>query len=457
MAVFRLWGPRWGLLALATLAIGYTESGAPQWLWIAALVGEGLHRALPDGTFARAIGAYRLVVLAALLLVSLAFGVRQVRMALHPTLERPASVIEFVRFNQEADSTVLAEDVDDASRSDRPARQEVRGKARGFSQLASSPPSARYARYAPDPQAQITTGPGLPNWSWRRVDLSWSGPVDRNQPLHFTLIPPWLVSLLGIVRVGLLAALVFCFARGALGAGPGALRRWVGPGAATTASMLGALLILAPAGAARAADVPPDATLDELRARLLEQPDCHPDCATISKLRILVRSGVLTLQIEADAAAETAIPLPGSARAWGPTSVRLDGKRAQALRHDQKGVLWLQLPPGRHRITASGPLPDRDSIELPLPLQPHFVEAQVNDDNGWEVHGLREDGLAESTLQLTRTARETAATVEAREFPPFLTVVRDLQLGLHWRLQTTVTRQTPNDTPVVIEVPLLEG
>ena len=37
---FRLWGPAWGSVALLTLALTYTEGGAPQWAWVAVLVGD---------------------------------------------------------------------------------------------------------------------------------------------------------------------------------------------------------------------------------------------------------------------------------------------------------------------------------------------------------------------------------------------------------------------------------
>ncbi|HXV36628.1 MAG TPA: hypothetical protein VEC18_05755, partial [Myxococcota bacterium] len=131
-----------------------------------------------------------------------------------------------------------------------------------------------------------------------------------------------------------------------------------------------------------------------------------------------------------------------------------DGAPASALLRDASGVLWLRVSRGRHQVVARGPLPDRDSVELPLPMQPLRVEAT---SRAWQVHGLREDGLAESALQLTREREEASAKLEPGELPPFLFVTRALVLDLEWRIETTVRRATPADTTVLVEVPLLAG
>ena len=104
--------------------------------------------------------------------------------------------------------------------------------------------------------------------------------------------------------------------------------------------------------------------------------------------------------------AATAVPLPGGARSWLPAEVLVDGAPTTALRAQPDGVLWLRVEPGRHRVLLRGPLPDRDAVELPLPLSPSAVTASVT---GWALHGLLDDHRAESTLQLTRV-RETSDT-----------------------------------------------
>jgi hypothetical protein len=465
MAVYRLWGVGAGLLAIAALALGFTESGAPNWLWLAVLIGEGLRRGLPEGRFSKLVSFYRAAAIGCLVLVAIPFGVEQLRIARNPVLEgsrgylmsgpgrgyvsRMAdsfeeSKIAVTQFSA-ADVSTLGYVEADAPQA-APSPTKVRKQRQSF----------KMDRYRPDPQARITTGPGLPAWTWNQVSLYWSGPVSRDQGLAFVLIPPWLVSLLGFLRVALMAALVLCV----MGVKPGSggsgflglsvLRTGAGAGAA--AAITGMLLMAAPQPAR--ADFPSSQLLGELRAALLENPECYPACASIPRLRVDVDSNVLTLRLEVDTAANTAIPLPGSLRSWQPAAVSVDGAPARGLLRDSAGVLWLQLTPGRHQVLCRGPLPDRDSVDLALPLRPLRVEAKTGD---WQLHGLREDGLAESALQLTRKKREVSAKLEPGELPPFLKVTRELMLDLDWRLHTVVTRVTPGGTAVLIEVPLLPG
>jgi hypothetical protein len=89
MAFLRLWGPLWGGLALLTLALTYTEARAPQWVWVAVLVGEALRRVLRRGRLLNAVRLYGGLALASLVLVATSFMVDQVRLGIYPALERP--------------------------------------------------------------------------------------------------------------------------------------------------------------------------------------------------------------------------------------------------------------------------------------------------------------------------------------------------------------------------------
>jgi len=87
MAFLRLFGPRWGALALAGLALTYTEPGAPRWVWVVVLAGEVLRRALVSGRFAAAVRALWQVALLALVLLALPFTLEQIRGGVFPALE----------------------------------------------------------------------------------------------------------------------------------------------------------------------------------------------------------------------------------------------------------------------------------------------------------------------------------------------------------------------------------
>jgi hypothetical protein len=170
-------------------------------------------------------------------------------------------------------------------------------------------------------------------------------------------------------------------------------------------------------------------------------------------------AGWLSLRFDVHAAAATAVPLPGGGRDWNPAKASLDGSPAAALRGSD-GSLWVPVSAGVHQLVLEGPLPERDSVQIALPMKPRRVESSVA---GWTLRGVREDGRAEDNLQLSRArgaeaAAATAAAARAQGiFPPFLRVERVLRLGLSWTVETTVERLTPVGSPVVVQIPLLPG
>jgi hypothetical protein len=365
MAFLRLWGWGWGTLALVTLALTYTERGAPQWVWVAVLVFEALRRVVPEGRFARAVMLCRGGALAALVLIAIPFGVDQVRSGLYPALGRPVAPTQYMLDAVRGDEISLTGALDTELAEEQIPSSPVQPQRGGL--LAPSKARVERYLYKPDPKARITTGPGLPSWQWERVALRWGGPVERTQEMRFVLLPPAANGVLAFARLALLSALVLCV----LGVSRVGAGRWL-RGGASAMGLLVWLAVLGTAGPVQA-DIPTPELLQELRARLLEKPECHPNCASSPRLRLDVRPRALRGRLEVDAITATAVPLPGSARNWVPETVLVDGEPAPGLLRRRGGVLWVQVAPGRHQVVVEGPLPDRDTIEIPLPLRPRRV------------------------------------------------------------------------------------
>ena len=448
LVVGQFWGWRWGLVALATLVLTYPETGSPRWSWLALLGAHALLRVAPEGNLRSAARLARLGTIALLAVIALPFAAQQVRQALYPALEFPWLAVRGGEIEKtEADRATSAK----APAGELNVLEEVADKARRRPEpsLLSSMPSRSHYLYA-DPAAQVSTGPGLPQWTWRSVRLSWRGPVEQTQPLRLVLTPPWVEFLLAWLRVGLLALLAVRL----LDVG----RDWLRVGRVGALTLIGVALLGGSASRpAAAAEFPSPELLDELRTRLLEAPECFPKCATIPHLRLEATPGRLRARVEIDVAWETAVPLPGGTGAWDPERVTVDGDAAGVLAHSPDGRLWIALSPGRHRVVMEGGLPERETLQLPLPLRPRRVEAQVE---GWTLEGIREDGVPESSLQLTRTADRgdaARATLEPTELPPFVRVERRVQLGLTWQVATRVVRVSPPGQTVFLEVPLLAG
>lgn len=482
LACGKLFGPRWGALTFLGLALSVPE-GSPKWAFLFPLAAEALSRVVPAGFARSAVQVLRWAALAALCVLLLPFAVRDLRGGMYPALsggrdaswgvsgmafERPRAV-----FMKSAPNQVQAMAPPDAAMEgsgeggggadeeaaisgslDRRVAVHKAAKSKSLSSFNANAYQQKLDLTQVDPRAAVQSGPGLPRWTWESVSLRWSGPVEQGGVLHLWLLPPWANLVLAFVRVLLLALLLLRLLAprdSGLG-GLAALLNRARPAAA--ALLLFAALVPA---AASAGELPSTELIDELREGLTAPPACHPGCAASPRLQVEVSGNTLRLRQELSAAASVGVPLPGGLSHWSPERVLLDGQPAKALRRASDGNLWLQLSAGVHQVLLEGPLPPRDSVQIPLPLRPRRVEAKAE---GWTVDGLHEDGTAEENLQLSRAQggrKERSEKLEPGQLPPFLEVERALLLGLSWEVETRVTRRSAEGAPLVIEVPLLPG
>jgi hypothetical protein len=480
MSVARLWGWHLLWLALAGLGLSWIEPGAPRWTWAAAVASAALAGALPPGRLKAAARLVQATALVALLVWLLPFLALQARTALHPALEAPMNLWPYLGAGGLGEVSLQETEnaVDDLSGHLELQNNRSLGYASSGGAVSSPgarpapppPPSPRAkeekidSNLAADPKAAAQTGPGLPGWMWRRASLQWRGPVDHHQTLRLWLLPPWLNVLLAWTRVGLLGALALVLLKAVGVSGRGGwsiLPRAFSARPAAVLVAVAALAALASAAIhapnAAAAEIPPKEALDSLRDRLLEPPDCLPDCLSLPRLLLEAEPARLTLRLELHAAALVAAPLPGSPDQWQPVRVVLDGAPAAALRRGADGRLFIALSPGTHQVVLEGPLPDRDIVPISLPLPPGRAQAHAQ---GWRVEGI-DDGRAQGTLQLTRVGQRGGAAPSSEggtaTLVPFVRVERSLQLGLRWQVSTRVTRLTPAGTALLLEVPLLRG
>ena len=480
VAALRLFGRRVGLLAGIALVLSYTEPGAPRVAWLVLLGLEALRRVAPEGRLLRWIGAARGGTLGLLVIVTVPFAIQQVRAGLFPALERPvAAAPTFLGISPALIQGGVNEIVVTAGKREQSIADVARGLA-GELELAEEDADARLpvsrelgtpraargrglvshkraSLYDPDPDTTVATGPGLPEWTWTEVSLSWSGPVDAEQRLGLWLVPPWANAFLALLRIAAVVAL-----GGVLfGMAPTPLRRWLRIEDGSSAGTLLALCLLAfplamPSGAR--AEVPPQATLDELRSRLLEPAPCHPNCAQIARMGLGVRGDRAEIVLEVETGARTAVPLPGSgANGLAVETVTLDGTDAADLLRTADGAVWVLVPEGIHQVRILARLPNRATVEIPLPLAPRRSRLRGRTE-GWTLAGLRPDGGTAPALQLIRESGRTESDeLEPTDIPPFVRVERTLELGLRWAVRTTVHRVAPRGGALVVEVPLLPG
>ncbi len=457
LAVFRLRGFLAALLAFAAFGLAYHEPGAPRFSWLVLLIPVALVAVLPEGRWRNVANGGKWAAAAILVIFLAPFAARQIQAVIFPQLEQ---VSDYGRWNNDFDGggafpASAPESTAENMRSDsilvrKAAPQEGKKLSKNADNLKA------------DPKAVIQTGPGVPNWSWRTITFGWDGPVSGAQTVRPILIPPYLSRPLGVVRIlclVLLAAMLLSQKRKVVPpAEPAPEKDEVPAPKATPVTalvVLAGLLLFAFASTAKA-QFPNQDLLEELKKRLTETPDTFPGAADLASADLRFEGQTFTLTLPYHAADRCAVPVPVTFSALVPESADFgDGKPATLLRRD--GHLWVLLPSaGIHELTVKGRLRDLTEWEWGFPLKPRRVSVSAE---GWTVSGLRPDGAAEDQVLFSRVRHEEAAAAnyDRPDTKHALLVERQIELGLVWRVTTTVKRLSPGGRAAALRVPLLTG
>jgi len=462
IAVWRLFSPAAGVVALFALVLSFHEMFAPTWLWLNLLVAIALLRVAPEGRLQQIVRSYQLLSAAVLVIALVPFIAGQLRVAIYPQLEPQYESGGYGLVAGDAmDMMDPAPAMQEAARLSLDKASTVRSlpaesKALEEIVMTGVRQPQNFSRYAAN--AIVQAGPGIPSWRWNNYRLHWSGPVDVEQSMRLIILPSWLVSLLRFVEV----ALMLLFA--GIIAAEVAHRRWRLPGGFTlgrsqsatvlAAVLCGSMLAVSPPADAQT----PDADLlQQLEQRLLEPPDCVPRCAEIVAADVNVGLDAIRMELSVHAMESVAIPLPGSAQGWRPDAIVVDGATNARLLRMANGSFWLYMTPGRHRVNLSGPVPAVDSLEVPFPTPARVITVT---SDGWFVAGMKDRRLLAGSLQLTRLQTDDggdAVRWESSRFPTFARVERTIELDLDWRVRTTVVRVAPAQGALTLDVPLIDG
>ncbi len=346
-AVARLCGGRWGMVSLITLILLNHEADAPRWIWLHLLAAMALLRVLPRGKLRFLVDYYRFGTIVCLVVISLPFMVSQFKYGFYPQLERPWQVM--------GPGGQAAQAVDEPVRRSRTmtgTASEMRfDKTTGLTAglYDSSPRKGLSPQMGMmDIGAKIQTGPGIPNWSWNQVAFSWNGPVARGDQMKFLFISPAANLVLAVMRVLLLAAMIFGLTGIGYAAGKGLEFSKLKPGrAAVFVFILMICCLMTPLKADAADAFPSDSLLKELKSKLTdkEAPACLPNCASSPRMQMVIDSKSLRISMEINILYDdVAVPLPGSDQHWLPEKVLVDNRSATDLyRSPSTGQLWLRV------------------------------------------------------------------------------------------------------------------
>ncbi|PIE61620.1 MAG: hypothetical protein CSA29_02380 [Desulfobacterales bacterium] len=454
-------------IAFITLVLTFHEASAPKYIWPVLLTGFALIKYLPDGKIKQVVKLSQGAAVFAFFLIVIPYSIQALRIGIYPQLAQP-----WTSMNDGEVASLAATSVPAPPKMVSMAQNKMKKAVRRMEQAATrsqdvltdaktsfyrSPDDKQVVQY--DPNALTQTGPGMPAWHpFETIEYEWSGPVNRHQSVDFILIGPRTNMILAFVRVCAIILLAlgmfgirFNLNSGLQFKGISGLTNISG----TVLALILTAIILQP-HQVQATDLPSPELLQELEARLLEADRCFPRCADIPDITLDLNQDQLTLTAQVDAHIDTAVPLPGNVAQWLPNKILMDNAPTPGLsRHN--GVLWIQVPQGRHILKLTGPVQKRNRFQMPFNLKPRRLNLSLR---GWSAEGVHPDGSFDDQLQFKRIVakdQDRKALLETGSLPAFGQVERTLRLGLVWKIQTRVDRLSPLGEGMVMEIPLLPG
>lgn len=459
MACYRIWGVSWGLVALATLGLTWHEFDAPQIIWLNLIITIALIKVLSEGRLLKWLTIYRNLVMFVLILSSLVFVIDQARTALYPQLERHdyAAMQPVDHYAADQDEFMMEEMMEQERATTSAAMK--RESKRFESDYLSSAPALVKKQKAPqvvmiDPDAMIQTGPGLPDWRWHSYAIQWDGPVQSGQSIELTLVAPTVHRLLNVLRILLVALLLWRLFDLASTNWKNLTRHF--PARTMTTSLLLPIIFALHSGDSHA-EYPSQDLLDELQEHLLKPADCLPQCASIESLTIQLSGDTLTLSAKAHAAEDVILPLPVPTNKWSPSSVSVDLKQANSLFRKADQSLWLLMKKGVHTLEMKGSVAHLSELKIDFLLKPQHIHYDLK---GWSAEITGEQIKQSRSLSFHRIAsgeKASEALLMNTDIPLFAEVTRYIELGLDWSVTTQVKLISGNALPGVLRIPLLAG
>ncbi|MEA1989657.1 MAG: hypothetical protein U9N57_10710 [Pseudomonadota bacterium] len=484
LGVAKLWGWKWLPLAMLTTALIWHEVNAPKMIWLFLLAVIALLRVVPlENRFYQYLKTFRVIGLVILVIIILPFIVQQAREAIYPQLEKhwinpvPLSMLHTqvdgvngqVMNDYENNEAVYSSNTESI----------VKGRAAELASSMAEPAKRALEKTVPyrqsqtlnqiDPAATIQTGPGLPQWNWRTVQLSWNGPVAAQQTISLYLLGPLGSMLLSFLSIALILLLAWRFLDLKLKKEHTNLKVLLAGLVALFSVNSNAAELSSPSPAQFSAQFPTQALLQQLEQRLIV-PSTDAPRAAISVLNFDYEKDQYSVTFTAQTLENTAIPLPVDMGSSTPVKVLLNDKSVNNQLYRKQNQLWLLVPKGQHKVMLSVYLPNVNQVQIPLPLKPFKV---IANGEAWSLEGVDENGQPQQQLSLTRlpdTNANNANKIDSSKvnndaddqlspsvLPPFLRVERTLQFGLQWQVVTRVIRVSPLGTPVTVQVPIIDG
>ena len=456
IVVYRLGGTAIATLTTIALFFGYHEHWllAVGWLFLSLLC--LLFRALGPERLRRSQALVYWVVLIPVAVGSIYTAVTNVRQVFYPQLE---AANEFVspgrhvaarltaqpsiqkRAEGETEELMVSGNFLRRDSFDLPSTTKERADSNDIAKSEGSIASERYP--------VLQTGPGRPNWSWRTIDLDWSGPVTKEQEISFVLLPP-LVTRTIYAAIALLHLLILAFFISIR-----IERRWQWPPWLTKVLPFLVLSVVATNGNAQ--EFPPKYILEELEERLIEAPSCIPKCASLNRVSLRnVQDDQLLVDLDWTSVEFLAVPIPKSNYPASLVNVTSDG-RDIALQKES-GRTFAPIQDGDSVLTMEFDLRDLSEFILEVPFSPALIEQDLC---CWEANSsVDQDRTSIVFNRIQETETDDPLDSNQYQDAPLtwdIEVTRRILFEYQPRVLTRVLWRNPNSSGATIQVPLLKG
>lgn len=477
----RMWGWKFGLLALGGLILTYQEPNAPQFIWLHLLGGAALLRVAPVGRLRYLARIYLGSAALAMTVVFLLFATQQIRTAIYPQLE--PWLPEYSGKNHQTTPKIMHDSV---------AKERVHSEVKilGASvALRSIPQATSYPEYAEGLETQ--TGPGIPTWRWRSVSFEFNSGVEPDQRLRLVYLTPLMTSACLFGGILLLLGMFVRLCLSLRNSRESSNNRSTGSddsGDSTPQSarrinlmpnvLLPTLIILTAICAqppqAKASTnanlavvgteirteygdiIPSPELLEELHQRLTLPPDCAPHCVALQQMNVTISDGILSIEQQLHGATLSAVPLAFPLQELQPRLANSTSTKELFLLRGANNQLWARIPAGITHITLQATIPsDLNQVEIPLPVPPGSIH--LDTAGSWEAVNQTTGNVNNISLRRLNANIQKEKTAEfTTGIPLYVEVKRSLKLGVEWQVETTLTRLSKKGNAGVVEVPLLE-
>ncbi|WP_158965794.1 hypothetical protein [Paraglaciecola sp. L3A3] len=460
LAAYRLSGLVAGILTALMLVVVYQENSAPVIAILNLLVAIAIRKHQPFEKLKSIAKIYWAASAAIVVAAILLFSANQLRTVIHPQLETGNRNMYSQDAENYADTDIIR------MRKPTPAPSQSAsistmnlGKAKAEAEaelrmVTESGARMRQAdsfieRYQSD--ALLQAGSGTPNWSWNQYTLSWNSPIAQDQTFELIILSKTTNKILKLLGIVLMLLWLFFLLKDAIQV---TIDRFKHKSAIAFIGVFCLMPIYTPP--AQANSFPSQAMLEELKSRLLEAPNCAPDCASINSLGVSAKNDTLSLNITVHANSQSALALPTS-EFWQGQSFTLNNKPLLTV-YRQNNWLYIPVAAGVSTLVITGRLIPVDNFQLRFKDKPKRVVIEPSDS--WDIVGAQGNILAGNSLEflakIKANQEDSPASTRFKQ-PAYVKVSRVLTIDKMWTVNTVVERIAPAVGSLNLQIPILTG